>query len=404
MKLSELGHEEGIETKIRQLELEIASRRNYEKVVGILGAAVVAVGALVAWFGFDSFSDIKQDVRDQVVQSLKSVSSETSTSLDKFEEYDGRMGILLESLTEAEGRWRNSIQPALMELSGDIPDLKGQFLSMMKDGEKQDSQQDPVWRRQAAAVVHKIVEHLEEAQSKMEVSQFAPSDIFNVAQLSRQVSRYDLERRLVVAAHEAKSDSTSARALYLQSEARRTSPGDDTAFQELMELVAYLTNENPHIVLAEAWNAAENQRRYDALIKALDVLIERGEEEPGTFLPSYAYALKGQVHLRRGLVGEVDMAVEYFVEAVKRLKLEGTHSQWAVPTVELISSMRTVLVNSGANIESLDESVLESGIELLILRYANIPELLDHLSNPMDGTGGTVMNPTGNRENKSSHF
>ena len=345
--------QDDIEAQIRKLEIEVASRRNYEKVVVVLGAAVVSAAALVTWIGFESFSDIENDVRKQVIQSLTDVDTDTVVTLGRFKDYDRRMSKLLESLKAAEGRWRDSIEPALAELSGDIPDLKGRFLSLLDGGPIEDKSQDPVWRRRATAVVLNIVEHLEETQRENEVSQFAPDDVFNVAQLSRHLSRYDLERRLVVAAHEAKPDSAAARALFLQSEARKSGSSDESAFTELMGLVTDLTIENPHIVLAEAWNAAEDLRRYSHLIAALDSLIARAEANSGAFLPSYAYALKGAAHLRRGLVGEIDLVVTWLVDAVDRLKLEGTHSQWAAGTIQQISVMRKELVNSRANIESL---------------------------------------------------
>ena len=354
--------EHSIEKTVRELELEVASRRNYEKVVAILGATVVAIGALVAWIGFESFSDIEKDVRQQVIQSLKNVDASSQVTLERFEEYDKRMAVLLKSLEDAESRWTESIQPTLKELAGDVPDLKGRYLSLLEGEAIEERTSEPAWRKQATAVILKIVEHLEESQHEDTVSQFSPDDVFNVAQLSRHLSRYDLERRLVVAAHDARPASASARALFLQSESREANPKGDRAFQELMGLVTDLTIDNPHIVLAEAWNAAEGLRQYSSLIDAIDALIERREGDAGVFLPSYAHVIKGTAHLRRGLAGEVDLAIRSFVDAVRLLKLEGTQSQWAESTMREVAEMQRNLRFSGADTTVLDEAVADSGI------------------------------------------
>ena len=341
----------------------MATRRKYEKVVSLLGYAVIAAAAVVGWIGYSSFSDIEDDVQREVLASIRNADTDSVSALSRFEEYDGKMSKLLDSLEEAEGRWSESIRPALAELEGDeTPDLMGRFLTVRGEGE---SDQGPAWRRRATAVVLKIVEHVEEAQAGSAVLQFSPDEVFNVAQLSRRIARYDLEGRLVQAAYEAQPRSAAARALSLQSRARAAGRSDEASFDELMKMVSELTIDNPHIVLAEAWNAAEDLRRYDALISAIDELIARRREDPEAFLPSYAHALKGRVHLRRALGGDVGAGTESLAEAVNLLKAEGMHSQWAESTVEEIVHMTSALARGGTDTTAIDGAIESSGIPIL---------------------------------------
>lgn len=356
---------EELEARVRDLELEIAARRKYEKVVTVLGYAVVAAAAIVGWIGYESFSDIESDVRQEVQGSIRNMDVDAVTSLDRFEEYARRMMKLLEELEQAEGIWRESIRPALSELEGDeVQDLMGRFLAMKEEGESDDVN-EPVWRKRATAVVLKIVQHLEDAQDEGTVSQFSPGEVFNVAQITRRISRYDLEGRLVQAAAEAQPRSAAARALSLQSEARKGQNSGEVAFESLMDMVSGLTMDNPHIVLAEAWNAAEDLRRYGPLISAIDELIARQVDEPGAFLPSYAHALKGEVHLRRALSGDVAIGTASLVLAVNALKGEGMYSQWAMSTVGEVLKMRAVLAAGGAETDELDAAIKSSGIGML---------------------------------------
>ena len=358
--------ETNLEQRIRDVELEVASRRSYEKVVIVLGYAVIAAGILLGIVGYRNMSDIAANIDDRIDLRISAHVQKREDTLEKLKKNVKEAEDLQTRLTDAENRWKE-LKPALDNLARYDPDLdlKGLYLEM-NAGDRN----DPEWRAKATDIVTRIVDHVEDTEAT--VSSFDPSDIFNVAQVSRELNRNDLEYKLINAAYNARKTS-STRALYLQWQARLNADNEDqTAFERLMVMVTNVTLENPQIVISEAWNAAEALRRYTRLIDAIDELIQRHRADEKVFLPSFAIMIKARAHQRRGLMGDLEASVEAYASAVRRLRSEGLATQWGQSMPEdLLSSMRPLLL-SGVNTETLDEAIDTSGIPVLQQKYERL--------------------------------
>ena len=367
------GLQKATEDRVRQVELEVATRRNYEKVVILLGYGAIALIAVLGFIGYSNVSDIDSKVSERIDLLISRSDGQKSATLDNFVIYNKRMDELFSSLGDAEEAWTNVIEPKLDQLKGYDPDadLQGRYVVVMEDAEN-DARDEKAWRELATAVIAQAIEHIQQTQQDANfVAQFSPDQIFNLAQISRQLGRNDLEYSLTRSAYEAKKSSAAAEALFLQSEARRldVEAGSNPAFRNLLGLVENLSLDNPQIVIAEAWNAAESLREYTALIEVIDSLIQRQREDSTVFLPSYAFVIKGQAHQRRGLSGDMLAAVMAYAAGVERLSIEGLWSQWGEATYgELLESVQYLFM-SDVDTTELDDAVNASGISPLQVPY-----------------------------------
>ena len=353
--------ETGVEKRLRDVELEVAGRRSYEKVVIILGYAVIAAGIFLGFLGYRSMDDITRNFDERIDLRISALTQDRTATVASLRDRVESARQLIDELESTKDRWESEIGPVLGNLARYDPntDLKGRYLAI-----RAARQSDPQWREKATDIVSRIVDHIDNAKEQKTVSSFDSSDIFNVAQLSRRLNRNDLEHKLVNAAFDA-SKTPSTRALYLQLQAQlqaQARGGRAEAFDELMQMVSRLTPENPQIVVAEGWNAAEALRRHTDLIEAIDRLIRRHDADQSVFLPSYAIWVKGRAHLRRGFPGDLQKAAEAFSDAVKRFQLEGLRTQWAHSLVGEFQEEFVSLLRSGVDTTELMATVADSGI------------------------------------------
>ena len=128
-------------------------------------------------------------------------------------------------------------------------------------------------------------------------------------------------------------------------------------------MVEDLTLESPHIVVAEAWNATEENRRYEDLIRSLSIFFDRAAASNGAIhVPSHTYVMKAQAHFRSGRPGELEPTLDLLIRAVSVLRQEGMHSEWAESTIRDMIGILGVLVNSGADLTVLLDAMSTSGI------------------------------------------
>ena len=371
--------EESVDNRVRQIELDVATRRNYEKVVIVLGYGAIALIAVLGFIGFSNVSDIDKKVSDRIDFLVSQTENKRGATLDTFDSYSKRMHKLFSELEGAEIAWSTKIEPKIRGLEGYDPDadLHGRYVDVMSDAEDP-SRNEEEWRQNATALVVHAIEHVKKSNQDADfVSQFSPDQIFNLAQISRRLGRNDLEYSLTRSAHEAKKSSAAARALFLQSEARRqdVQVAENSAFNDLLDLVRNLTLDSPHIVIAEAWNAAEDLRQYASLIGAIDDLIERQAHDEDAFLPSYALVIKGQAHQRRGLVGDLSTAVAAYSDGVERLAVEGVRSQWGEATMKDVLENAESLFVSNVDTTALDNAIDSSGIGPLQFGYEKLRQI-----------------------------
>lgn len=382
-------HDE-INSRVRETQLEVASRRSLEKVVVFLGYAAIAAGVLIGAIGYNEIADIDSTVGEIVSRKTNEIDNKIAdaeqkidsalTVLDltidkKISDYVGEnehnrakleSGIedaqnLIRLLGESQKYWIEIVKPKIDALAAvdTGEDIKSQYLLIDRDGDLK----DPEFRAHVTQVLNRIIKHINRSKTdKTTASQFAPDDYFNIAQLARRISRADLELALIKSAYEA-TQTAATQALFLQSRAVYTTGDEqDQSLSELMRMVETLSIDNPQIVLAEAWNAVESLRRYNLLIVAVDSLIERHRADSTQFLPSYAYVTKGQAHQRRGLPGDIDQAISAYVQAIHRLKTEGMTTQWAGSTVSDLTQQIPDLVEAGIDIAPITEAAARSQI------------------------------------------
>lgn len=396
-----------IARQVQEYAYEVASRRGYEKVAGLILAVVAALsiffGGLFAFLDFKELERLGTKVTqfdnnanmivtslDRDIKNFKSGLDETiddkialffdrnEMKINVYESNVKDMKGLISSLNKAEKKWKE-IEPAIIGLESydKDTDIKGDYLALLDSDEP--SLDDVGARAKRVGVVIRVTEHLKKAEDDPNfLSQFTPTDVFNVAQIARSLNRPDLEKQLVTAAYRLE-DTDSTRALYLQQQVRFGNADErDKAFAELMDLVTKLTMDSPQIVIAEAWNAAEDRRRYTDFIAAIDYRISEHDRDPSVLLPSYAYAMKGEALQRRGRRGDLPIALQNYVKAIDALSGEGTSTQWWESTIKDTLDGVVKLYSSGIDINPALEAAEKSGILPLVDQFnsGEIPQQL----------------------------
>ena len=307
-------------------------------------------------------ASFKSDLDITIDNSIALFFGRDEAKREIYEQNLERIHVLIQDLDEAEKRWQ-AIKPAIDGLEGYDPDadLMGDYLALdLELGQPKAS------RAQQVGLVKRVAEHLKNAKQDPDLLvQFSAAEIFNIVQIARRLRRPDLEQQLVTAAYEA--DSTlSGQALLLQHRARHGAAAErEKAFNQVMQMVTQLTMDSPHIVIAEAWNAAEELRRYSDLINALDRQIVAHEEDSSILLPSYVYAVRGNAYQRRGLPGDIPLALESYKGAIERLSLEGTFTQWSEATIRDTVQGAQSLYQSGIDVGPLIDAAKASKIQPL---------------------------------------
>ena len=387
-QLSDHSEVRALVDRFRQIELEVAERRKYEKVVNLLGAAAIFAGVLLGFIGFESISSIDDKLRTMVDVAVTTHIIDTNTTLQEVKGKRDEMDKLIKQLGDAENRWAKEIKPAIDQL-GDYDadaDFAGILRDFLREYQALDESEKERWlaenRGKATNIVLQVTEHIEQSAIADDVAmQITPEDVFNVAVFSRALGRADLRGKLADAAYQVE-ETAAARAIHLQSRAAI----DEEAFESLVGMVEDLTIDSPQIVVAEAWNAAEGRREYSRLIAAIDRLLKKHGDNSDIFLPSYAIAVKAEAHLRRGLPGDMDHAVAAYATAVGRLQRESPNSQWAKDTIQSVLNGVPRLRSFGADMTQLDKTISSSRIVLLKLAYES-GGLLANLENYAAGEG-----------------
>ena len=140
---------------------------------------------------------------------------------------------------------------------------------------------------------------------------------------AQALEQFELAEQLTAAAYE-KDPTPPITALYLSSRVASTKgESRERAFSELMAMIEALGPDSPQIVIAEAWNAAEDRRRYGDLLQAIDARLQHPEP-----VPSYLYVIRSEAVLRRSDPGSVEEAETDLRRAAEALNSETAFSQW----------------------------------------------------------------------------
>ena len=345
-----------VEQDIGTLKESLASQKPVSEIVRYLLVFWLTISVLLGAFGWRQISDFDEQIRQAVVELFPRDSENYSRyeqliadTNDLRENFEALTRLYTERLDDLE---------RYADVSGDDFDLEGELERLVEEGTDDANISDTEWRTQAILSIRAFASVLEREE------QAAPGDfVFNVAQLCRKLRQFELVETMANAAY-VRDASPAVRALLLASQISSSGAGpeEDEAYEELIDMVRTLDYEaNPQIVLAEAWNAAEDTRRYQVLIDALGELIsgsERGE------VPSIAYATRSRAMLRRGNPSIKEEALEVLNEGFSVYKDESPFSQWADEFLEHYVTLSQT-VRLGQDIAERAETLLAANDGLL---------------------------------------
>jgi hypothetical protein len=326
--------------QLTTLEAKVAEVKPVQDIVRMLLYFWAAVSIVLGLFGWKQFSDIEAMVSKQVQLVLPSDKAKYA-EYEKLINETKRLYTDFESLTATYKERVKDLEYAAT-VSKDF-DIEGQVLQVIQDSDTDGKTQDPAWRTKAIFVISTF-------RDNIKTKGFSADLIFNVAQVCRQLRQYQLARELTAAAH-ATDPSPPIRAMYLASKVANTTGRERTdAFTDLMSMVVELPSNSPQIVLSEAWNAAEDQRLYDRFQQALaELMARRGEKkDPLNYVPSYAYLIKAQTHLRQGEPGSRDAARRLLQDAAMRLAKESPEAQWYEASLARFKGVQQTLLVAAA--------------------------------------------------------
>jgi hypothetical protein len=363
---------EALREDLGALRAETAARKPVEDIVKYLLYFWLSLSAILGLFGWKQLSDIEGSISNEVTRQLPKDS-------EKYRNYETlitdtkKLYADFESLTKNYKTRVDELKYADI-LSSDF-DMEGQINNIIVESDEEGKLQDNAWRAKAISTIQKF--------QKFVGSKAVPADlVFNVAQVCRQLKALQLAQEMTTAAF-SKDPSPAIQALKLSSEvANSTGKERDVAFAGLMDMVRSLDSQSdPQIVLAEAWNAAENRRKYDPLIGAIDEYVA-AHRKSGESIPSYVFAIKAQALLRRSFPRDVELARQALKEGRELFAVESPLAQWHSSFVRdfrklsaaIDTSNEPQLSGRGAGRESLaSEQLLKMLLEASQSRRENRP-------------------------------
>ena len=306
------------EDRLHKLELELAERKPIERQIQLFVYFLAALSVVVGVFGFKQLSDIDSLIAEEVQSLLPRQSqkfAEYKKLIDETSELAERFSGLFGKYESAAKAFAN-----INNVTEDF-DLEGKVTKLLDEVETRSGDQlyEEKWRLHAVATLRLLAE----TQRKRN---FESDFIFNAAQAASHLQQGSLAYELMQVAFTKRPNDAPIQAGRLSA---IVGIGDENevndAFEQLMSMVVNLDQNSPHIVLSEAWNAAERKRRYEDLIGAIDRLFSN----PGNrFAPSYAYFIKAFALTRASRPGDLESAKLIVAKGLEVLKTESPNSVW----------------------------------------------------------------------------
>lgn len=323
-----------LEGQVGTLSNSFAMLSDYGKVVGSL---LLVVATVIVYFAGKSFSDLRKDTIDivsakataaveekyrdyaETIKSIEQINAEAQRRKDEYEQLDKNIKSMLIGFSVAEhigddfggllSTYQTELQRRAMatrayRAGGQVPIEKTSL--------------EPKWR----ATVKTMLTRLAETPPNGSVD---PNTYFNAATLASSLDFDSLAFTLV--RHAATADPCLSHVMRKLRMIHATGGSEaEAAYEKMLAHVEDLTLENPHIVLSEAWNAAERSRTHGRLVGAIDRRIAKGDTPH--HIPSYAFVIKAQAMLRQGDPAGSKVAIEVLAEAERRLREESPQATW----------------------------------------------------------------------------
>ena len=335
---------ERTDDRLNKLEDEIAERRPVAELIKLLIYFIIGIAAILAFFGLQKFSDIQNIIKEEVGKqyskdqqkyiNYEALISKTKTLSTDFEELYGKYRVALNNFSNL-GKVTEDF---------DIEGKVGQVISESTQRQQQDQKNEKSklmyeepWRSNAISL-------LELLASIQEKRNFDSDFIFNASQCADRLKLNDLALRLISAANKRRPNDAPIKAGMLSAAVNIGNEAEiEKAYSELLNMVKNLTTNSPHIVLSEAWNATEDQRRYSELTETIDGLANNANVK---LIPSYAYAIQAEAILRASGENAIELANQANKKAKKALSEETSHSSWAQSSLRQIMKVDSIIKKS----------------------------------------------------------
>lgn len=338
------------EERIRKLEVELAERRPVERLVQILIYFLAGLSVVVGLFGFKQFSDIGSVISTEVKNQFprdsqryleyRKLIDETQSLNQKYMEMYGKYESALRAFSNLDRVTDDfDIEGKVSRVVAAVEERKGAALLEEK------------WRLEAVATLKLLAE----AQKRRN---FKGDFIFNASQTAARLQQHALAAELMDLAFAKRPNDAPIQAGRLSAQ---VGIGDEKAvndaFNGLMQMVANLSPNSPHIVLSEAWNAAEQLRRHAELAQAIDKLLSSNSP----LKPSYAHFIRSYSLTRTGKPGDLDKAKAAMEDGVKVLSSESPNTVWFKASLREYGKCLTVFKNQAVLPRLL--KLAESGLD-----------------------------------------
>lgn len=322
---------EKLRDSVSKTREELAELRPVSTVTNTVFYFVAGLSALLGFFGWRKFSDLDTLVGEQVKLQLPRDKREFA----EFEEMTNAAEELSRKLKAVTADYEAALSNVkYLDVFRDDFDIEGKLHILAEEStdrlartrdKKGDGYEGTIfetsWRTSAIAVLSRLPEILKKRNLDANM-------LFNAAQICRRMQQLEIAQQLTLTAYE-KDPSAANKALMLSSVVKgEVGEASEKAFAELMDFITHLPKDSPHIVLAEAWNAAVDQARYHSLVEAIDGLCNRQSSDPSVFVPSYAHAIRAQSIMSDSRPGALERARDALDMAKNLLLQETTESSW----------------------------------------------------------------------------
>lgn len=341
--------------RLRLLEHDNAERKPVAELIKIFMYFLIGISVVLGLFGLKQFSDIRNIIQEEVSRQYpkdqqkfleyQSLIDKTELLSKNFQELHGKYSVALSNFANLDKVTADfDIEGKIGQI---ITESTQRYRSDQEGGKSVEIYEEP-WRSNAISLLELL------ASTQMQ-RDFDSDFIFNAAQSADQLKMNDLAFRLMSEANKKRPNDAPIRAGMLSGAVDIGNEGEvDKAFLELLDMVRNLSPHSPNIVLSEAWNSTEDQRRYPELIKAINDLINSQSN-----VPSYAHAIQAEAYLRSSQSDALIHARKANQRAKETLANETAHSVWADSSMRQIAKVDRIIAKSEALREVLVNDLAE---------------------------------------------
>jgi hypothetical protein len=324
---------EELKAQVDIISIEHAARQPIENLVRILMYFLVGISIFLGLFGVTQFSDIENKLEEKVALQFAKDESKVLAYKNAVDDLREAHAAYMELTSDYDDALRNlgylrdvddtiDIEPTVHRLSNEEdnyaadPSLPG-FDS---------------WRLEALTTLEVFLQTSQERN-------FDPDLLFNASQMAARLKNRHLSLLLIKEANRRRPLDTSIQAAVYSGLIDSGTPDEvEKSYKELMGLVPQVVRSiTPHILLAEAWNAAVDLGRFADYLQVLESIDQRADDH----VPSVLYAMKARVLLQVPNPDNLEKVRQAISQAKQQLAAETVSNLWVGKTLKYISDVET---------------------------------------------------------------